>query len=374
MADFPKPNQITDEGAWAVGTAYQAGDVVQYQNVYYLALRNNLGQTPAAAIGSPTLSADELGYTELTSTVLCNATTEATANTIVTAPAINFDGVTSILVEFWAPSYHAGDAPNASFYLYDGSISLGTIGSRTMITGAAMGPLYLSRRLTPSAGTHTYSIRAIVSSGGGITIDAGLAGTPGIYMPGFIRVRRANDPASGTRNITGVGTSLPASPYDGQEYILVDSLTAPTYQWRFRYMNSIAADSYKWVYLGGDPMFNEVGTGGTEGTSSTTYAALTTAGPQLTPPRAGIYDVEIGCHFQPSTSCFMSYDIGATGAVDVDSVSSVVNAGLIGGVARPRRKTLLAASTALVAKYRASTAANANFQHRWMRVTPVRVS
>jgi hypothetical protein len=29
-----------------------------------------------------------------------------------------------------------------------------------------------------------------------------------------------------------IGTNLPGSPVDGQEFILVDSVTAPTYQWR----------------------------------------------------------------------------------------------------------------------------------------------
>jgi len=50
--------------------------------------------------------------------------------------------------------------------------------------------------------------------------------------------------------VASYGTSLPASPVDGQEAILVDSLTAPTYSWRFRYVASIT-DAYKWVCVGG---------------------------------------------------------------------------------------------------------------------------
>ena len=41
----------------------------------------------------------------------------------------------------------------------------------------------------------------------------------------------------------------PGLPVDGQEFTLVDSLTAPTYSWRFRYMASMT-DSYKWVLSG----------------------------------------------------------------------------------------------------------------------------
>jgi len=182
----------------------------------------------------------------------------------------------------------------------------------------------------------------------------------------------------------GIGTSLPASPYDGQEYILVDSTTAPTYAWRFRYTASIT-DAYKWVCVYGSPLYNEVTT--LETSNSATYAALTTAGPSVTPPRAGIYVVEHG--FTANTNvadahnigATMSYDIGATGAVDADSCSGVPDVPGAGGpnqvsCMRRREKTLTSASTALVAKYRqASTSGQTGrFSQRWISVTPVRVS
>src|SRR6516164_9624771 len=46
------------------------------------------------------------------------------------------------------------------------------------------------------------------------------------------------------------GTTLPASPVDGQEAILVDSITNPTYQWRLRY-NAGSTSAYKWEFVGG---------------------------------------------------------------------------------------------------------------------------
>jgi hypothetical protein len=48
------------------------------------------------------------------------------------------------------------------------------------------------------------------------------------------------------------GTALPATPVDNQVFVLVDSLTAPTYQWTFMYMADIL-DAYKWVCIGGGP-------------------------------------------------------------------------------------------------------------------------
>jgi hypothetical protein len=48
----------------------------------------------------------------------------------------------------------------------------------------------------------------------------------------------------------GYGTALPASPSNGQEYILVDSVSNPSYQWRFRY-NASSGSAYKWEFVGG---------------------------------------------------------------------------------------------------------------------------
>jgi hypothetical protein len=73
------------------------------------------------------------------------------------------------------------------------------------------------------------------------------------------------------------GTSLPASPYDGQEAILVDSTTNPTYFWRFRY-NAGSVNAYKWEFIGGPWLTIYVDTG--EATTSTTPVDLATIGPQ----------------------------------------------------------------------------------------------
>ena len=49
-------------------------------------------------------------------------------------------------------------------------------------------------------------------------------------------------------------TALPASPTDGQEVILVNSLTDPTFNWRMRYnAGSTQAQGRKWGYIGGTP-------------------------------------------------------------------------------------------------------------------------
>jgi microcystin-dependent protein len=52
-----------------------------------------------------------------------------------------------------------------------------------------------------------------------------------------------------------IGTSLPSSPIDGQEFILVDNLAAPTVSHHFRWTEEVTAPD-KWV---------EIGQGGDEG-------------------------------------------------------------------------------------------------------------
>ncbi len=179
--------------------------------------------------------------------------------------------------------------------------------------------------------------------------------------------------------IIPVVTALPGSPTDGQEVILVDSLTVPTYAWRFRYLASIT-DANKWLYCGGEPAFVEVGA--QESTTSVTYVALTTAGPVFAIPRAGVYDVEIGfLAYKPSGNgsiIVMSYDIGGTAASDNDSAQATNGTMVVSGTevrssnVRPRRKTLTAVT--LTSKYRSANTEQAGFASRWMRVTPVRIS
>ena len=49
---------------------------------------------------------------------------------------------------------------------------------------------------------------------------------------------------------TPYAITLPSAPSNGQETILVDSTTNPSYQWRFRY-NAGSTCIYKWEFVGG---------------------------------------------------------------------------------------------------------------------------
>ena len=146
--------------------------------------------------------------------------------------------------------------------------------------------------------------------------------------------------------------------------------------WLFRY-NASSASSYKWEFLGGPPMYSEVAA--SESTNATSYAALTTPGPSITLPRAGDYDIfveyETGASGVAMAGVYMSYDIGATTAVDADAaVASVPATANVWTGNRTRRKTGLTSGIAITAKYRVGSANSVPFLKRIMQITPVRIS
>jgi hypothetical protein len=172
----------------------------------------------------------------------------------------------------------------------------------------------------------------------------------------------------------GYGTSLPGSPTDGQEYILVDSTTAPTYAWRLRY-NAGSASTYKWEFIGGSPAV--VGVAASQGTASTSYVDLATAGPSFTLPKAGDYDIEFGAA-STSASATMNTFVG----LHINGVlwQETLSLGPFGGAASiPSHGMMLLRPTGLTAThvvklmYKVS-AGTGTWAGRILKVTPVRVS
>ena len=125
--------------------------------------------------------------TEYAAEVTISATAVASANTIVTAATLQFDGSTPINIDFWAPYVNVGanaSGNQVSLYLFDNGTSIGraAISSTTANTTLAL-PIFASRKLTPTAGQHIYSARAIRSNADGAFGSEG--------SPGFIRITRA---------------------------------------------------------------------------------------------------------------------------------------------------------------------------------------
>jgi hypothetical protein len=130
----------------------------------------------------------EFTYVAVTSPVTISATSEAAANTVVTAGAVTFDGSTIVMVQFYCMAAPGATATSSiQFWLYDGGSSIGLIGYFQAATGQESS-VKAEIRLTPSSASHTYSIRASRGVSNGL-IDAGTGGA-GQSPPTFIRITK----------------------------------------------------------------------------------------------------------------------------------------------------------------------------------------
>lgn len=142
---------------------------------------------PPAGVGG------ELAYMEYTGDVSITATTEGTANTVVTAGAFTADGSSAYMVEFFAVGARPDIAvANRSlvFALYLDGSSIGRIGIvNSQATNPATQPVVVRRRLILASGSRTFSVRGFVSAGTGL-VSASTGGV-GNNVPGYVRVTKA---------------------------------------------------------------------------------------------------------------------------------------------------------------------------------------
>ena len=231
---------------------------------------------------------------------------------------------------------------------------------------------------------------ATIGTGGG-TIPPGATGvrfknaTAGLVATVSALIRPKTQPhlslafssAGGTAlNIPAIALAAfpPAAPVDGDSYWLTlaasfDPIGAKAMRWLVTY----DATAAMWD-VAGAPLYNEVVT--SETTASAAYVALATAGPAITLPRPGDYQVEIGVLTRDigGTNYIgrMSYDIGGVGAVDADSIEPTIGFGGFQS-SRIREKVGLTAVT-LTAKYRSDGVRSPTFQDRYIQVTPMRIT
>ena len=316
----------------------------------------------------------EVAYQEFTAPVACAATTEAGATTLVTAPAFVADGSSQYLVEVYIPTL--GGAPasvNQSVCLFLDGVSLGPLG-QLQVGAAAVTytPMRLTRRLTPAAGSRVFSVRVFLASAGTTTAYAGVGGI-GALSPGFIRITKVPSAVPGPSGLvppTAIGTALPASPVDGQEFILTDSLTAPTYTWRLRYLAAKASN--KWVFVGGTALFSEILT--REQVTGAAYADAPTVGPSVTVPVAGLYQLAFGAAWTHSVDNvgvrYIAPKFGAATTDDNDAALGRDQSGAYdAGLHRQIQRTI-AAGTLVKLQYRHTTAI-INFERRYLSIEPV---
>jgi hypothetical protein len=137
-------------------------------------------------------ASEEYAYAQTTAPKTVAATVETSADLVVAAPAISFDGTTPVIVETYTPGVVPPAVAGAVLYLllYQDGVSIGRLGAvLNNAAGTLLVPVLSRRRFTPTAGSHTLSFAAIVSGSTG-NVQAG-AGGVGNYMPAYIRILRA---------------------------------------------------------------------------------------------------------------------------------------------------------------------------------------
>lgn len=174
---------------------------------------------------------------------------------------------------------------------------------------------------------------------------------------------------SGVAKSIGYGTSLPGSPSDGDEYILVDDATTPTYQWRFRY-HSGSGNTDKWEFVGGSPVIKT----GTSGVSSTGY---TDCGPTFTIPRSGQYMIAWTANTNGSadSSAIQGLvSLNNNGSIS-DSDAVMINGATVrtGGGGSQKQFTCTA-STVVKVQCKGTGAGSISIPLSSMTVVPIRVS
>jgi hypothetical protein len=124
----------------------------------------------------------EVAYVEFTSTVSVSSVAEASPTDVVSSGAITYVA-NPIIVEFFSPRFmHSAASGGVSLWDTD-AINVGRL-HESAATGAT--PMFVSRRLTPSAGSHTYKVRMWASNAAG-SAAAG-AGVGSAFLPGYIRI------------------------------------------------------------------------------------------------------------------------------------------------------------------------------------------
>jgi hypothetical protein len=172
-------------------------------------------------------------------------------------------------------------------------------------------------------------------------------------------------------------TSLPASPQPGDICIYQNaSMATNGIRWLLQY-NAASGSTYKWEFIGGSSLYGEVAGQENMGNAGGTWWALATAGPSITLPLGGDYFISNGFSFAGQAIqvvAYMSYDIGATGAIMADAVGAAWPAITYPDLSSPMRKQRKNALPAVVltSKY-SNSGGNVGFAHRWIEATPIRV-
>lgn len=196
------------------------------------------------------------------------------------------------------------------------------------------------------------------------------------------------------RNLDEIAMQFPVQSGNLANGVLTDSLpSGPTNGAQVLYSPAVGViwslvfdksahdqDGYGWVVVGGQPLYDEVAAD--EATSSTSYTSLSTAGPSVTLPRAGVWDLagDAQIRFDGSTAQWVALvapKIGSAAALDANrlqlsgGVQSTGGRSPYGFGGRTIRRACGAVTVAM--QYRVTSAVSVSFGYRVLTAMPRRL-
>ena len=150
---------------------------------------------PVAVVSSGTGSGGqtELDYVQITANVPITATSAGTSDTVITGNPVTYNGSTRICIETYASYVEVGTTAGSYIQvgLWDGGTQIGAIAlhGRGASGGNVWQPHLTHTFLTPTAGSHTYALKAYRSVSNGL-FGAG-TGVGDDYSPAFLRITTA---------------------------------------------------------------------------------------------------------------------------------------------------------------------------------------
>jgi hypothetical protein len=230
----------------------------------------------------------EVDYVAEANNYTSTATTPGAApNIFSTDLTIVADGVTPYTIEFYSPEYHVGPNAPAYSYLYlyqDGSL-LYQSNPAAYADGTynAFNNAYQKWRIVPTAGTHTYNVRATASLGT-VNVSGGVTN----YPPNYMRACKVVQQNDGLKPFwtPPIVTQLPSNATVGDQVVYAADATNGVY-WSL-YYDGIG--TYPWKYIGGAPLYQfDASTYASATNTAWTYAGST----QITLALPGDYMVTL---------------------------------------------------------------------------------
>jgi hypothetical protein len=127
----------------------------------------------------------EKAYVEFTAPVATGAILP-NYTLVVSSGALTYEAVPHE-VEFFSPYIQVDPTLVSHYALFDDTVNMGVLGVHGDTWTTDISPGYFTRKLFPTAGTHTFKVMTGASAAGTFTTGAGVGGTNTV-LPGYIRI------------------------------------------------------------------------------------------------------------------------------------------------------------------------------------------